>query len=485
MVNLYTAQVERDDLLMFFNACLSATSQAEFYTEGFEQRLSLDFVHSYMRVNYRQLYALMLAQEINDHNRQRIVFQLLAFPAGAEQHPLENQLIAQSLQRLPVHRVYKLFAQLVSQRVNNRRARSSMRQYLEQRNNLVFDALKYRPLLRLILRHLHWPLDQELFVFLFIKGWKMRHFQTPLLELYRQAHFSEKAIYQLPYTVAEGLAARLQVPRERFLAGIAPQMTAQERLRLQRNAAEHRLKLEWDPARHELLQLMLYALSHQGGDSAHPQDWQALLEAYFAQRPPQPLPGRVAAVLDNSFSSWGSRERLRRPLGLALGLHHYLQRAATDYLPCWLSEPAGPFAVAARGPTDLAHPLIRALQWQPDLLLIVSDGYENTPAWGVDWVLRQIHTHKLAKLPEIYHLNPVWNPLTFAPQALSPLLLTLGIREVENLPKVLAFGRFLTQRLGQADLLQIWAQAQQLRVGSAGPALEKAEATQGLAGEQR
>ena len=221
----YTAQVERDDLRLFFNACLSATAQAERDATWYEQRLALDFLHEYMRVNYRALYAKMVNLPINDFNRQQILYGLLRYPAS-QTH--ENPLIFQGLLRLPVHRVYKLFARLAQDRVNNRRTRQIIRAYVAHRNNLHFDLIKYRRLLRQILRHVHYPLSAEAYTFLFHKAWRQKVYTEPLFETFRQAHFSEKAIYQLPYTIAEGLAQRKGIPRERFLKHIRAQLSTQE-----------------------------------------------------------------------------------------------------------------------------------------------------------------------------------------------------------------------------------------------------------------
>jgi len=126
--------VEREDLRLFLNACLSATAQAEREHAADEQRLALQFLHAYMRVNYRELYARMATLPINDYNRQQILYGLLRYPESYRPNPdlnlnpdplpRENRLIFSGLLALPVHRVYKLFAQLAEQRVNNRRTRA-------------------------------------------------------------------------------------------------------------------------------------------------------------------------------------------------------------------------------------------------------------------------------------------------------------------------------------------------------------------------
>ena len=54
-------ELEREDLLQFLNAAFVSTGQGEFYSTAGEQRVSLAFLHEYVRGNYRRLYARMLA----------------------------------------------------------------------------------------------------------------------------------------------------------------------------------------------------------------------------------------------------------------------------------------------------------------------------------------------------------------------------------------------------------------------------------------
>ncbi len=71
-------QVEREDLVMFINACLSCTGQREFYDDAWGQKLSLDFLHDYILGNYRLLYTRTLAAGINHFNQSQILLKLLA-----------------------------------------------------------------------------------------------------------------------------------------------------------------------------------------------------------------------------------------------------------------------------------------------------------------------------------------------------------------------------------------------------------------------
>ncbi len=65
----------------------------------------------------------------------------------------------------------------------------------------------------------------------------------------------------MPFTVAEGLAAKHNIPREIFLKRIQGQMTAGEKLRLQGSSEKAGIKLEITPEKLPLTKLALYILS--------------------------------------------------------------------------------------------------------------------------------------------------------------------------------------------------------------------------------
>src|SRR5215213_4805113 len=99
-------RVTREDLVTFLNACHACTGQREFYEAGAEQRLGIEFLHEYVLGNYRPLYE-------------------------------------RALERLPTQRAMHLFEELARRRVNNRRARAVVRDYLARARDPDFLAVKY------------------------------------------------------------------------------------------------------------------------------------------------------------------------------------------------------------------------------------------------------------------------------------------------------------------------------------------------------
>lgn len=451
-------KVEREDLVMFINACFACTRQQEFYSHAYSQGVSIEFLHEYILGNYRRLYARTLAAGINHFNQMLIVFGLLAAgsPARAVDRSEEAHLIATTLERLPPNRVFRLFALLRERRINNRRTRAVIRRYLAHARDPVFFAVKYRNKLRTAVAHAHLKLPGEMGPFLFRLS-KQRKFETRLFEQFRQAHYSADAIYELPYTIAEGLAAKHRVPRDRFLQRIQHRMTAAEKLRMQGAASrEKRVNIDVDLTRVPLTKLALYILSLSPVERAARRDELDHAMRRSSERALRRAPvklGRLAIILDNSYSSSGSSEKRRRPLGVALAARYLMQAASREHLALWTSPPEHDIDVVARGQSGLAIPLLDALDWRPDLVIIVSDGFENDPPHGAAEVARvfrkridpECHT-------DIIHVNPVFDAENYAPRTIGPAIPTVGVRDAEDIPTMLGFARFAS---GSAPLAEL------------------------------
>ncbi|MFF2572419.1 hypothetical protein [Streptomyces sp. NPDC058084] len=461
--------IAAEDVLLFVNAAVTATGQREFRSSGEEQRLSLGFVHEYVRVNYRPLYAATLALDVNDHNAALIVEQLLRSPGEAG--PVEGRLIAARLAKLPPQRVYRLFGVLRAAGVNNRRTRAIVRDWLAGRD-LAHDAVKYRSGLKAAARHAHLPLPRsaesgaELGDFLFAPGRRARY-AHPTLEAFRRARHEQGALYELPFTVAEGFAARHGVPREVFLERMAPRMTRLERLRTR--AAGPGTDLSVMP----LTRLALYVLSLPFGERARRRAELAGALRTAARRVAGPHAGRwgrVAAVLDDSWSASGSGVKRRRPLAVALGCHFLLEALAAPgaYTAHWTAGGRDPLLVRPWGPTPLGTRILDALEDAPERLVIVSDGWDNAPPGLAGEVLR-VWRSRLdpERRTGVVHVNPVYDAGVFDVRRLAPGVPTAGIRDAEDLPALVEIARFAEGREGLPALRAYLDRRVELFLGTA------------------
>ncbi len=170
--------------------------------------------------------------------------------------------------------------------------------------------MKYRRKIRIAARHAHVRLDGETGQFLFsLKDQK--RFDTPLYDAFLRAHYAKQAVYALPYTVAEGFAARHGIPRDEFMRRIEPQMTHAEKQRVQASADRQGIvKPDVDLAGTPLTRLAIYVASlpmeerRRRVTELH-ESLRAAAARALRKRPVQL--GKVALVLDRSRSTWGSR----------------------------------------------------------------------------------------------------------------------------------------------------------------------------------
>ena len=454
--------VAAEDVLLFVNAAITSTGQREFHSDAAEQSLSLDFLHRYLLGNYRDLYAATLALDVNDHNAVLIARRLLATTAEAEpaQRHVEGRLIARRLALLPPQRVYRLFGELRRAKVNNRRTRAIMRDWLAARPDLAFDAVKYRSAVKAAVRHAHLrlagPLGQELGPYLFAPN-RRAPYSTPILEAWRRAHYEQAALYELPYTVAEGFAAKHGIARAAFLERIAPRLTRLERLRLQESA--HGLAADGvraDLTTMPLTRLATYVLALPPEDRVRRRAELTAALRTAARRTAGDQAGRwgkVAAVLDDSFSAYGSGHKRRRPLAVALACHFLLEALAAEYVPLWLSGRADALLVYPYGATPLGERILDGLDHAPDRLVIVSDGWDNSPPGLAGEVLRIWRTRlDPDRRCGIVHLNPVYDAADFDVRRLAPAVPTAGIRDAEDLVALVELAQFAEGRTGLAEL---------------------------------
>lgn len=163
--------------------------------------------------------------------------------------------------------------------------------------------------------------------------------------------------------------------------------------------------------------------------------------------------GRVAAVLDRSYSASGSSEKRKRPLAVALGATYLLRAAAREYRAFWTTPTTDELLICARGQTNLATPLLDALAWGADVVVIISDGFENDPAGAASEVARCWRARlDPDRRTSIVHMNPVFDSERYAPRPLGSAIPTVGLRDAEDLLTMLGFARFAE---GTAPLVEL------------------------------
>jgi hypothetical protein len=460
-------QVAREDMVLFINACFSCTGQSEYYGETSGQAVAIGFLHEYILGNYRRLYARTLAAGINHFNQGLMITNLLSCetPKDPQLKQEEGSLLRAALRSLPPPRAYRSLVALRENRINHRRARAVVLEYIENRQDMAFDAVKYKNHLRALACHFHFKFKGEVNEFIFTRNKRKTPFETPLFESYRRAFFDPEAMYDLPYTIAESFAHLHQIDRAEFLQKIAPRLTQNERLRLQSSAQEEGAEeVTVNLGQLPLTKLALYllSLSRQERQERNEELHQAMkTSALRAAGRARLRLGRVVAVLDRSASSFGSLEKRKRPLAVALAASYLLRAASESCTTLWTpplpDEPTPQPGILnkgtksegeellldALGQTDLATPLLDALAHKPDLVVIVSDGFENDPPNAAAEVARIFRKNIDPKRKtSLVHMNPVFDSERYSPKTLGPALPTVGLRDAEDIITMIGFARF-------------------------------------------
>ena len=448
--------IELQDFLDFMDAASAATSQREFYHSSSEQKVSLSFFHFYMVYSDRIRYARFLALNINDHNKQNIIFNLLLTgketPKGFREE--ESSLIAKTLEKLPPQRIYNLFFKIKKAKINNRRTRAFAKQFISTRD-LDFDAVKYKKKLKKLASHNHIKLADETDKFLY-KFKSSKRFDTELFENFRQAYYSQSAVYSLPFTVAEGLANKHGIDRAEFLKKIEPKMTKAEKARYMNSASKNKVDFNFDLSSLSATKLFSYILSL---DLKERKERKTELQQAISQSAERENKfekvdfSSTALVIDNSFSMGGSFQKRNRPLAVCLAVKAIMKVADSRLMVYWTDKSRVELYTQPRGATSIASKLIDALEAGVEEIIILSDGYENAPYGGVDEVIKC--WRKIDKLERVrfIHINPVFNSSEYQIQSLSAYLTTCGIRDASEIENVLTFARFKAKvkKLSEVD----------------------------------
>lgn len=429
-------------LIGFINASFTGTGQEEYYNSKKEQRASLFAGHKPVLEKYREFYALLLVSTINDLNKQIIIFNLLKHGSTTpiEQKEFENKLIMQALNGMHTNRAYNALELLADNKVNNKRTRKVVSDFLTGRKNYKYEFVKYKTKVKKIITHNHLYKNNEVWDFLFDKK---KTFDEVLFNDYMKAKSDVEAAYRLPYSIAEGFASFHKIDRKTFLSKIKDQMTDREKQRLTTSAKEAGVKLEadWTKASLRDMYIYLYSLTRKPNKVEEVIDTRAALEAknipYYYEK--------VALVIDNSASSYGSEEKKYHPIASQMAIAKVLSQLS-DTVEWVYTNDAGYRLGALQlpevgGDTNLASALMKALHGKPDAVFILTDGYENVVS-GAAAQLINAFKRQLDKDNKvlIMQISSVFAAESGTVRQLSELAPNMGIRDHGQLGGVLLLG---------------------------------------------
>lgn len=450
----------------FLDVASTALGRATHYNTREQQQAAELASHERLLSFDRDLYALLLlAPGITDRARQLGSRKLLASSRASASASLldadaERQVIEAMVTKLPTQRMLKLFAGLArvehgTARVNNARTRKLVLRTLLSTPRLELWSVKYRTKVRDALVHawgrktasflrtvLSTPLaqrsrDQQRALDRhvarhaganarvarecvgFVLGAQLQP-TLALLVAFEDAKRELEAGAKLPLEVLEGIRSAYHpgVERARVLDIAKASLTKTQRRQVQRAATKAGVRVAMDPRDYAAVELYVYAFE-RGVDDEIARALLAKAKQAAARFPVRY--GSVGVLVDASASMAGEASAKLRPMAVALALRDMLQASADVQRTVYCG---GDFSAAdhaglrdlsfaglcrPRGETSLAEGLLELLDVEPDALpevvYVISDGYENAPAGRFDEVVRALREIGI-EVP-IYQLSPV------------------------------------------------------------------------------
>ncbi len=356
-----------------------------------------DEQHDAFLTKDRQLYAALLRlPNLFPETAVAIIQRLLAVteispgqPVPEKQRLQEDRLIVEALPHLPVATVLQGFLKLVERRVNNQRTSGCIRAYIFGAPQLESWAISHRRNLKILVRHalgnpvtstclhkinepkaapylkhylLRYAEDVALArdVFLFLFG-KLKKSKFTLLNTYLAARHDINAGKGLPFKVLQGIA------------GTFHPKTSQRRLR--RLAGRDKIKRDVtveDRDQSLVGKIRRYYRSMETIESLN-----EAIEQEAAQIPH--WDAHVYFILDASASMRGFGYRQYNNMAIAMGLLKIFQKRIRQTQVAWIgATPSDDDAFPQPAyPTSIAPALIEAVKQQPEVVILISDGYEN------------------------------------------------------------------------------------------------------------
>ncbi len=481
-------------ILSFLDTVAVGVGQATYYNTREEQKKATEIIHKALFHINRGLYTVMLLLPgVNDYNIQLGILRMLnagminSDDTDSLIEPEQETRVIEMLARsLPPQRLLKMFEMFRKDRINNRRTRRLILKSILCSNNFPLWCVKYRTKVRNSLVHawgrrqasalcgilekpkIQWSVDNKKFIktsidkylegnhvdpkilyecICFVLGGKKGRWTVPLIKEYNASRFNLEDGKSLPRVVLEGMRGRFfdnrikkdlpegweigdTVGKEEILKFTKNKMDVTESMRIQRKAKKANVDVKFNPIKQNLVNLYVYALE-QGLETK-------VLKAIKkkAATAGKILPiryNKVGIVIDTSISMFGKETAKRRPMAIALATRDILQASALkDSTIIYTGDVSNTdILVEPKGETSLAEALIESLENEPDVVFILTDGYENAPAGRVNEVLKAVR--EIGINTPVYQMSPIMSAESAGVKQLSKDINVMSIAQPEAL----------------------------------------------------
>jgi hypothetical protein len=456
----------------FIDSSLTSSARATFYNTKEELRAAEAKIHSDLMAIDRGIYGIcMLLPGVSDHSVQLGIRNLLSQPtdqSGLLTADDEKKLIRSRVESLPPQRMLNLFIGLKESKVNNSRTSRIILESILNSAKLELWSVKYRSKMRMSLAHAWGQRQSSIIVSILGKSaesWSAKEkgivsrnvdrylkskrnkdkiyqcirfvfkseedLNLPMLKSYVDAKLKIDVGKVLPYEVLEGIRSvyHPEFKNEDVLKLTKSNLTDGQKIALQRKADEANVKVEFKPERYDTVRLYLYAYEMGMTDEIRKVLSDKAEEATFLFN----LEDKKAGILvDCSQSMRGSDTQKLRPMATALAVRDVLVKAAKQSVIVYAgeSEVDQYDMVIPAGSTSLAEGLIDLMMQQPDVIFILSDGYENSPSGRINEVIEK--AKKIGMEIPIIQYSPVMASEAGGVRKLSSAIKSLPIASPES-----------------------------------------------------
>ncbi len=461
----------------FVDALQTMTPRGSFYNSKDEKIQALKKRHKEIRTLDEELYTLfMFYPGINDYNRLSILGSILQEKSLNE---ITLPVVVNGTNKLQLHRSFagllrdvsyprglKLFIELKKRKVNNKRVKKSALEFILSDPKLVRRAVTYRTKMREALKHIWgvrtsgsigyqlslghvstflerealWYRNSEIPILtfketiLFILGIEYE-FKVPLLKAYKDSKEDiQKGLDgHLPYETLMGFRNKLFTgfKLKIITETAAKTMTPKQKVVVATKAAKMRnATIEVDYSKVDPAQVYREAYR---GDGLTPKMIEGInkkIDQYIHKFGIKL--GKIALIIDNSQSMQGVDEQANEAISRVLSLGKFFERSSEECKRFYTNDVDGDEDLPSTGgDSGFARLLIQAAKTNPDTILILSDGYENSPEGLTDLVMEGLkHAGSDVK---VVHINPTYAAETATARTISPKIPTLPVSDVSKL----------------------------------------------------
>jgi hypothetical protein len=478
----------------FLDTATTSMGRATHYNTREDQQVAEMAVHESLLNLSRDLYAVMMGVPgITDRAVQLGVRNLLSSHRDeAKQEFLtpanERQILAYLLQSLPPQRMLKAIQTfrigddtLGIKPANNKRTKKLILRTLLNSEMLPLWTVKYNDKMREALYHA-WGerlakiirtilaktakdtkertilidqigahcadnrFDSACECVSFILGNRSPCVQNRLLRAYMTARTDLKAAATagVPLEVLEGFRAQYhkEMSHEDVVKLLVREggdkMSAGAKKAVQRQADKAGVKVDFDPASFNPVELYIYAFE-RGLDEKIAKALDAKARKAAASYPAKYE--RIGIVVDASKSMEGDRTQHLRPMAATLALRDMLTHVGDTSVIEYVGGSMGGGLLRPAGDTSLAEGLVKVLSADPapEAVYVLSDGYENAPSGRFAEVVDQVR--EIGIETPIYHLNPVFAAESRKTRELAPQMVpTMPVNSTEALGSTILRG---------------------------------------------